>query len=161
MSYAETEMYAPYIGNSRSLVKQASTQLEAGNIDGCLEATESIFKTNYTSLGGHYLAMICNFEAKKESKGKYHRYVLEGLVNSIAENGDGASPSTAHTTISTDELNEYLQIIGFELVSQALLNTQGNAFDIMRVKNPETGKELTIYFDITIQMTKGMRFLEK
>lgn len=105
--------------------------------------------------------MVCNFKLERNEDGKYHRYVLNGLINSIANNGDGRSVKTAYTTISTGELKTFIQMMGLEIKRQSLRNSNGKAFDVMAVKDPKTGEEFNLYFDISIQMVKGFGFLDK
>jgi len=161
MAYTNTKMYAPYSLDTHSLQKKAFQKINEKKFEECLEISNDIVKLNYTNLGGQYLSMVCNFKLERNEDGKYHRYVLNGLINSIANNGDGRSVKTAYTTISTGELKTFIQMMGLEIKRQSLRNSNGKAFDVMAVKDPKTGEEFNLYFDISIQMVKGFGFLDK
>ncbi len=85
--------------------------------------------------------------------------MLNGLVDSIGHSGDGRSPTTAFVTISTPELRAFLRLTGLEVKKQSLVHEADKAFDLMGVRDPETGEEFELYFDITTQMTKGFKGL--
>ena len=120
MAYTGTENYAPYTDSEPSRTNEAFDRLKQKEFDKCLEIADGILNSNFTSLNGHYLAMACNFELNREDEGEYHRFVLKGLIDSIASNGDGRSIETAYTTISVAELRAFLQMMGLEVKKQSL-----------------------------------------
>jgi hypothetical protein len=160
MSFTDTPAYKPYGGSEHVLTKPVLDALGHARYETCLTAASKLLAVNYTSLHGHYAAMVCNSQLGHEEKGRYHRYVLKGLMESIGNSGDGRSPESSYITISTSELRAFIQLIGLEVSSQTLVKKDGKSFDVMRVVNPQTEDEFDLTFDISIQMTKGLKGVE-
>ncbi len=156
MGYTDTKMYSPYGNGSTKPIFNAINQKD---FKKCLALSNELLKTRFPSLVGHYAAMLCNSELGQKESADFHKFVLDGLMDSIGNSGDGKSSETAFITISTDELYAFLQLAGLEVLRQALVNKNGQAYDVMTVKNPRDEKEMDLYFNISIQMSKGMKFL--
>lgn len=154
VAYTDTNMYQPYFIHS---VKPIYKALNKGNFEECAQLSEDYLLNNQINLGAHLAAMICYFELGKKEKGVFHRFVVDGLMRSIAGEGDGRSFETAHRVISTPELYSFLQILGLKVKSQSLMSHNGTPYDVMAVVNPRTGEEFALYFDISLQMEKGFK----
>lgn len=155
MRFTDTENYVPYETDTPERVFNA---LHDENFEKCIEITEQYLRRQFVSLAGHYAAMVCHTELGHEEKSLFHRFVLDGLINSINSSGDGKSAKTAFVTISTDELYSFIQLAGLEVKGQALIHQGGQSYDVMAVKNRATGGEFELYFNVSTQMTKGMPF---
>ncbi len=158
--YIHTDKYKPYFGPEMSLSKTMFNALQAENWDQCIESSEQILNDNFISLNAHYGAMVCFYKSEKADKGEKHRSILDGLLDAIRVSGDGRSAQTAFYSTSTAELRAFLQLQGLEIVDQALVHDQGRAFDLMGVRDPQSGEEFSLYFDITAQWARGFKGLE-
>lgn len=159
MSYTDTEEYTPYTFD-QEIVKEAFIFLKNKKYKNCLEASNKILTKEYVNIDGHYLSSICNFKLGLKEKEKYHKYVLEGLINSIKNNGDGKTINTAYTTISTHELYSYLSIYRLRAIDQSLKHDNYKVYDVMKVVNDQQ-EEFILYFNITKQMSKIQKLLKK
>lgn len=157
MSYAETENYKLYLGPKVKETQALLDAIKSGNYQKCIDMAEDIMTYNYTSLNAHFAAFLCNNQQKNIEQAEYHKYVVKGLMDSIGNSGNGQSPETAFVTISTEELQAFIQLMGFQIKNQSLLDKDGKTYEVMSVVNPKTGEELNLYFDITIQMAKGFK----
>lgn len=155
MAFVRTPEYQPYGGAEYTLSGDLFKAMEESEYRHCVEIANQLLRENYTSLNGHYAAMVCNMGLGNEETGMYHRYVLNGLMQSIGNSGDGRSPESAYIAISTPELRAFLRLIGLEINSQALVVEGGKSFDVMGVKYPKSGDEFEMTFDISIQMSKA------
>ena len=160
MAYAETENYKPYLGPKVEETQALLDAIKSGNYDKCIDLADDILQYNYTSLNAHFAAFLCNSEQKNSKKAEYHKYVVKGLMDSIGNSGNGQSPETAFLTISTEELQAFVQLMGFQIKNQSLMDKDGKTYEVMGVVNPKTGEELNLYFDITLQMAKGLKHSE-
>ena len=158
--YVQTEYYKPYLGPERKLVDAILEGINNQEWSSCIESAQKVFSYNYISLGAHYGAMVCSFESGDDQRGKYHKYVLNNLLDAIWSTGDGKTIETAFYCTSTPELQAFLLLQGLETIDQALLHNSGKSYDLMGVKNPESGKEHRIYFDITAQWALGFKGLD-
>ncbi len=158
--YILTEYYKPYFGGETSLGTNMFEALGNKNWDNCIENAETILSTNYLSLNAHYGAMVCLYELNDQQKADHHKLMLNGFLDAIWATGDGKSEETAFHTISTSELRSFLHIQGLEIEQQSLIQGKNNMFDLMNVKDTETGKKFGIYFNISAQMIYGFKGLD-
>ncbi len=155
-SYTDTKKYKPY---KSGLKKEFFTAMNEGRFEECIKIANTYLQTDYISLPAHYALLVCNKEVENNEISDFHQYVLNGLIESILNSGDGKDPSTAFITISAEELYAFLQLNGLKAQEQALVRKDGKIYDKMSVIGSKTEKEFSLYFDVTLQMTKGMRFL--
>lgn len=147
LAYTETSKYSPY-GGDRAKRKTMFEGLDAKQYDKALAAANEILDSNYLDLMGHFGAFVSNRELGNAEKAAYHRYVFDGLMNSIKNSGDGKTQDTAFVVISTDEEYVLLNFLGLRVQSQALLKEKGHSFDKMTSLDPETKETVVYYFNI-------------
>lgn len=158
LAYTDTPYYSPYAVKD---IKPVLNALKKKDFAECGRLALRHLEREFVSLSANYAAMVCYKELGKEDISGYYRFIVDGLIDSIADSGDGRSIDTAFTTISNDELYTFIRMGGLAVEGQSLVHKDGRVFDLMEVVDPETDKKVSLYFDITIQMTKGMRSLEK
>ena len=156
LAYTETEHYSPYLGPETSDAQLMFEAYKRRDFPACAEHADKILGYNFTSLNAHYGALACHAEQGRQEKADFHKYMLNRLLDSIGNSGDGKTPETAFIVISSKELYAFLQLAGLQAKGQSLVQADGRAYDLMNVINPETGEEFDMYFDITIQMSKGI-----
>ncbi|MDG1438654.1 MAG: hypothetical protein P8P98_06715, partial [Emcibacteraceae bacterium] len=62
------------------------------------------------------------------------------------------SPATAFKTISTNEVHSFLLLSGYIRKTQALIQDELGAFDLMTVTDRRTNEDLGLFFDVNLQM---------
>ena len=118
-----------------------------------------VLDKNYTSLNGHYLAMATSFELGKKEQSKYHQSLLNILLEAIWASGDGRSISTAFFSTSASEIDSFIELHGFDLISHTLIHRDDKLYDQVKIKDLKTGQLFDWYFDISAQknVTKSIK----
>jgi Domain of unknown function (DUF4919) len=149
MSYTETREYSPYDGD-REARKAMFAALSGGKWDEALEQSAKILEKNYVDINGHFGALAANTRKGDAAKADFHKYVFEGLLDSVRGAGDGRSMEKAFVVISTDEEYALLNVLGLRPTSQALMNSGGHSYDKLAAVDPETKQTYEFYFQIDI-----------
>jgi hypothetical protein len=134
----------------------AFESMEQQNWEACLTATSLILEENYTSLTGHYGAMVCHSELGQSDLSQYHNVMLDGFMDAIWRSGDGKTPASAFYITSSNDLYSFVQLNGLMATSQSLVYYEQRPIDAIRVENPQTMQESTWYFDVTAQFRRGI-----
>ena len=154
--YPFTSNYSPYANVEQAQKLLAFDSMEQQNWEACLTATSLILEENYTSLSGHYGAMVCHSELGQSDLGKYHNVMLDGFMDAIWRSGDGTTPATAFYITSTNDLYAFVQLNGLMATSQSLVYYEQRPIDAIQVEDPQTMQESTWYFDVTAQFRRGI-----
>ncbi|MDT0583826.1 DUF4919 domain-containing protein [Brumicola blandensis] len=154
--YPLTSNYNPYASAEQTQKLVAFEHMESKQWDACLRATDIILNENFTSLTGHYGAMVCHYEQGQQAQGEFHNQLLDGFIDAVWRSGDGRSPATAFYITSSNDLYAFVQMHGFIVTGQSLVYHQERPMDAISVENPETGEEATWYFDVTAQFRRGI-----
>ncbi len=72
------------------------------------------------------------------------------MIDSIRSSGDGKSIEKAWVVIKVHEEYVVLRVLGFNPSQQSLVQKDGHAYDVMKVKSTEDGTEQTFYFNVDI-----------
>jgi Domain of unknown function (DUF4919) len=147
MAYAESSGYNPY-GGDRQARQAMFAAMRAKEWDEALKQSAKILEKNYVDINAHFGAFVANDRKGVTDKADFHKFVLEGLVNSIRDSGDGKGTDKAFVVISTDEEYALLNILGLRPTSQALLNKGGHSYDMLTAVDPKTNEKQDIYFNI-------------
>jgi Domain of unknown function (DUF4919) len=147
LAYTETSGYSPYGGNTEAR-KAMFAALRAKEFDKVLSSAEAILAKNYVDINGHFGCFVAHRELGHTEKAAYHRFIVEGLINSIKNSGDGKAIETAFVVISTDEEYALFNWLGLRPTNQALLKENGHNYDRMTVVDPKTNQTLTYFFNI-------------
>lgn len=154
--YPLTTKYQPYANIEQAQKLVAFEYMEQQNWEACLQATRLILEENYTSLTGHYGAMVCYSESGQRSKSEYHNAMLDGFMGAIWRSGDGKTPASAFYITSSNDLYAFVQLNGMMAIGQSLVYYERRPIDAIKIEDPETKNESTWYFDVTAQFRRGM-----
>jgi len=153
--YVETSFYQPYISIPSLLVQATFSLIKDKKWKACIKNSKLILNYQYMNINGHYLAMLCNEKmGNKEQKIK-HQKMISAIIDAIWSTGDGKTKQSAFYTYSTPELQAFLQLQGLQIMAQSLVNEKTKIYDLMKVKDPKSKKEFSLYFNITKQWQKG------
>lgn len=147
LAYTETRGYGPYGGDRASRTKMFAA-LKANEFDKVLELAGTILTENYLDIMGHFGSFVAHRELAHADQAAYHRFVFEGLLNSIKNSGDGKTLETAFLVISTDEEYALFNYLGLRPTDQALIKEKGHSYDRMTALDPTTNQTLVYYFNI-------------
>lgn len=158
MAYTGTPYYTPYAVKD---IKPMFDAMQAKNYAKCRRLALRHLEKESVSLAANYAAMVCYKALGEDDISNRYRFILNGLIDSIADSGDGKSTDTAFVTISGEELYSFIRLGGLAVESQSLIRKDGRVFDLMEVVDPDTDEKVSLYFDVTIQTTRGLKFPEK
>ena len=131
---------------------QVLKDADAGNDDTALAEANEIIAHNMANPEGHVLAMIMLRKMGKDDAADREHAVVDAIVKSIMDSGDGKSAQTAWFTVDPSE--EYFVInvvLGAQPKEQALVQQDGHAFDKMTVVD-EKGVEQVLWFNTDTDM---------
>jgi hypothetical protein len=154
--YPLTTKYRPYASVEQAQKLVAFESMEQSNWDACLQSTTRILEDNYTSLTGHYGAMVCHTELGQNTEADYHNAMLDGFMGAIWRSGDGLTPATAFYITSTNDLYAFVQLNGMMATGQSLVYFEQRPIDAIKVEDPQSKRETTWHFDVTAQFRRGI-----
>jgi len=147
LAYTETSTYSPYGGDGESR-RAMFDAIKSREFDKALQNAETVLARNYLDIMGHFGCFVSDRELAHADKATYHKFVFEGLLNSIKNSGDGKSEETAFVVISVDEEYALLNWLGFRPTGQALINKDHHNYDKMTVTDPKTNETIAYFFNI-------------
>jgi hypothetical protein len=147
LAYTETKDYGPYGGDAEAR-KNMFAALKANEYDKALERATAILGRNYVDIMGHFGSFVAHRELGHADLATYHRFVFEGLLNSIKNSDDGKTMETAFVVISTDEEYALFNYLGLRPTDQALIKEKGHSYDKMTALDPNTNQTVVYYFNI-------------
>jgi hypothetical protein len=131
-------------------------QSDSGDLKGALAGAQEIISHNFADPEGHMLAAIVYGKMDQTEDMTRERAIVDHIVESIRDSGDGKSKETAYFTVSVPEEYFFLRVVmGATPKSQALVNDHGHGYDQMTVTT-RAGKEVTVWFltDLDLQKTR-------
>ena len=147
MAYAESSQYSPYGGDSDAQ-KSMFAAMSAGQWDEALKQSSKILDKNYVDIDAHFGAFVANHEKGVADKADFHKFVVQGLINSITNSGDGKSTDKAFVVISVSEEYALLNYLDLRPAGQALINSGGHSYDKMTAVDTKTNQKYELFFNI-------------
>ena len=160
-AFTKSSYYQPYGSDERKQVEANFKLFSEGQYQLCLDSAKDLLSTNFISLGGHYVSVVCAKALELDEKAYLHEEILEGLIDSINKSGDGQSVETAYTIYTTEELYTFLQLNGLSVKGQGIINENNKVFESMQVATNDSNQEFTLFFDITTQWQHAFSDLKK
>jgi len=154
-AYVESPEYNPYGGVKLEGLPEAYSSVESADFNGCLRNLDKVLKYNYMSLEAHMIGVVCSGQAGEFEREDQHRYMVEGLMTSIENSGDGKSQESAFLTISTSELRGFVRLKGLQVLDQSIVYDKQGIYDKMQVRDPESGEEYPLFFNVSQQFAQG------
>ena len=150
LAMAETEEFSPYAMTERDLRSEAIAAVNDDDCTRALELAAQIMETNLLYPDAHMIGMICQDKLGHPQKAALHRAVLEGLFRSICGPDEGNEESNPCTVIAVYEEYFVLQALGLQFSEQSMHTCAGSPCDRMTCRDPESGEDVTMYFDTSI-----------
>ena len=144
-AFAETRDFDP---NARPAIETRDLirAVNSGNLDDALALANMILDANYTDMNGHYAAYIVFEKSGQHARADSHRAVVEGLMQSLDDSGDGMSEDTAMMAITASEEFAYLGLRGYQVLRQGLSPSRKGPMDVFSVTTRDN-QGTTIYFN--------------
>jgi tetratricopeptide (TPR) repeat protein len=128
--------------------EQMMAAFKSKNADEALRHADAILAEDFVDLPAQYVAYICHRQRKEPTKEEFHKFVVQGLVNSIHSSGDGMAPATAFIVISSGEESMVLDLLGLVPEKWDTLKSGGHIYDVIDVRDADRLSK--IYFNIDI-----------
>ena len=77
--------------------------LNQKNYEEALKIAEAVLAKNFVEINAHITAQIAYQETGNAERAQFHKFMVDGLLNSIKSNLDGKSVATAFEVISINE----------------------------------------------------------
>lgn len=141
--------YQPY-GDSES---HPISLLKQGNIDGAQAMVDQMLAQNYLNMEAHFAGIRIAEQRKDEKAAAHHRYVFQGVIDSILKSGDGKSTKTAYLVVTIDEEYALMGHLGLRVAGQSLINDdEGHSYDLLRGVDADGKPGAEVYFNIDALM---------
>jgi hypothetical protein len=150
MAYAQTSQYDPYNFSIGELRNSMFTALDAQNYELALKLADDILTQNYIFTDAHLVATRAYENLGRTEEAKYHRYVLDGLIDSILQSGDGKTPESAFVVVLIEEEYVILAILQIADAGQSQRDIDGQSYDVFNGVDPQTNNPVELYFNIDI-----------
>lgn len=154
-AYVASPEYNPYGGVKLKGLPEAYAAVEQAEFDTCLHNVDEVLEYNYMSLEAHMIGVVCSGQAGDFDREDLHRYMVEGLMTSIENSGDGKTQASAFQTISTSELRGFVRLKGLQVLDQSIVYDKQGIYDKMQVRDPESGEEYPLFFNVSQQFASG------
>jgi hypothetical protein len=122
--------------------------LKSGDFKKAKLVAGQILETNYLHVKAHIAAVHAADELGDAAAAAHHRYVVQGILDSILKSGDGKTLETAYKVISVDEEYALTRSQGLRVAEQSLVREGEHSYDVLTVLDPETRATRDLYFNI-------------
>lgn len=144
-AFYESPNYNPYA--PMMSYRPLNAAIAQKNYEEALKIAEGVFAKNFVEINAHIVAEIAYRETGNAEKAAFHKYMVEGLLNSIKASNDGKSKEKAFEVISINEEYGLIRTLGVRPINQALVEDKGHSYDVITVVDPQ-GQQSQIYFNI-------------
>ncbi len=117
-----------------------------------IEVAERLIRQGFVNAEAHATCVAAYLAIHEPVKSKFHLDVTKALVRSILTSGDGKTKETAYQVISDRE--EYFAITALGLPylgpgnSATTTQDAGHSYDRWEIRDPRTGKNVVLFFDV-------------
>jgi hypothetical protein len=156
LAYAESPAYSN--GPDTTAQKHAmTTALNGKEFARAIQNADIVLAANYVDMDAHFVEHIAYRESGDLEKAKFHEFVLQQLLRSITNSGDGKTPESAYQVIDVHEEYVVLHFMHIGLPkSQSYLHKNGHAYDEIKYDDPESKEERALYFNVDIPAKHGL-----
>lgn len=150
LAYTQSTEYDPYSPPDDNTLTALATALDAGDLQGAIDAIGHLLTSRYLDIEAHTYATSVYKQLGDEVKSTYHKLFAEGLVRSIMQSGNGRSYQTAFVVVDVAEEYALLKVLGIDSAPQSLREYGGHHFDVFEIHNAHTGETTETYFNIDL-----------
>jgi hypothetical protein len=157
-AYADSTSPKPDTNANKKTMTKA---LNDKDYAAAIKNADTVLASNYADMDAHFVEYVAHKELKESEATELHKFVLQGLLDSIMDSGDGKTEETAYVVIDVHEEYVVLRVMGVGLPkSQSYAHKNGHAFDAIVYVDPQTKDQKTIYFNLDIPAKHGYRGVE-
>lgn len=150
LSYTATPMYDPYGQRDRDRQDSLFAALDRDSVTVAAMWADSLLAENPVTPEGHAVAAYIAEQMNDTTRAEHHHWMAWGLMLSIQHSGAGteASPFVVIAVYEEYALARFLKLERGG--RQGLGTCGGRACDNVAFKDPATGRDTTLFFDVSI-----------
>jgi hypothetical protein len=124
-----------------------------GQYERAAEVAEKLIAEGFVNVEAHASASADYAKLGDVSRAKFHLDVVSGLVRSILDSGDGLTRTTAFEIVCDREIYVTLTAVGMPYLGPGvtysnILDYGGHKYQRVTSRDPKSGKEVDLYFNI-------------
>ena len=155
-AFTETPQYDQLKVLGMALYQGLWAALVQQNFPEALDRAKSAIARDFVEVNAHMVASMAYDRTGDAERAAFHRFVANGLLNSIRSSGDGKTEATAFHVVSISE--EYALVVramGMRpvIVGSRLPRNGEHGYDSFVAADRQTGTERTFYFNIDAMYT--------
>jgi len=153
MAYAGSQAYDPGSTEDAFLRRRLKEAMGSGDLQVITALSDSLLAHDPVDVEGHVLAAYAARQRGDSVSARRHAAIARGLGRSF----DGINRGTGLTSpifiIAASEEEAYGSLIGLQYTdSTKLVDCPTGYCDVVVFRNPRTGTDTTLYFDLTLQV---------
>ncbi|HVG29804.1 MAG TPA: DUF4919 domain-containing protein [Pyrinomonadaceae bacterium] len=145
-AFYETDDYNPHA--PMMSYRQLWGAVAQGNYAEAIKIADAVLEKNFVEVNAHMVAHVAHRETGSAERAQFHRFMADGLLDSIKKTGDGKSAETAFDVISINEEYALFRAMGLQPIRQSLIEDKGHQYDALVAVDPRTRAEATYYFRV-------------
>ncbi len=150
LAYAVSADYNPYDTRNRDVQKSVGELLNQGKFSEAITAAQTGLAVAKYDIDLMIMLVSAYRESGDIPNADKTREQWMSLVDSILVSGTGRDFANAFQVISVAEEYAVMRILRLPAGSQALVEHEGSEFDVVTIKNPQSGQELVLYFNVDL-----------
>ena len=150
LAHAVSADYHPYDTKNRDIQKSVGELLSQGKFSEAITAAQQGLTVAKYDIDLLIMLASAYRESGDIPNADKTREQWMSLVDSILVSGTGRDFANAFQVISVAEEYAVMRILRLPAGAQALVEHEGSEFDVVTIKNPQTGQELVLYFNVDL-----------
>ncbi|HMC32536.1 MAG TPA: DUF4919 domain-containing protein [Candidatus Angelobacter sp.] len=124
--------------------------LQSKDYKKAIHNADIVLENEFVDLDAHHVEQIAYEELNEEERASFHKAVVQGLLRSIMDSGDGKTARTAYVVISVHEEYIVLQVLGLRPSQQSVSHQDGHSYDVLEAKKQGSDQTVKLYFNVDI-----------
>jgi hypothetical protein len=154
MSFTRTPEYNPYNKTLDTISKKMIGLLSDKKYKEAIKIADTILLKEYVDMYAHYACYYAFSALNDTNNARFHEYIMDRLLNSIVESGDGKTPASAFLVISNREIYFLIFIYGFEPKGVSYSTYNGDPIEIHTVYDPKDKDTYDLHFNTSLMLQR-------
>jgi hypothetical protein len=148
-AFARTRWYRPE--PEPMDISAVEYEMKNGERAAALVALDRLLEGRWANPEAHVYASSVFSEMGYAQPAALHDAFFRGLSAAILASGDGRGPQTAWRIVHVSEVTMILRVLGVQADGKPTrVERDGHIYDVVRVRDPRIGRDLTLYFNMDI-----------
>ena len=156
LGFIQTPAYLALMSEAQLLNQDMFKAMDKDDFETCIDLADRALSVDFTSIHSHYGAMVCNIQLGNIEQGNHHQWILQGLVESLRQSGNGRDPNRPFKAISDEEVTGFLRLMGFEVQQKVSTMKDGVPLQVVTVRDIKAGQRQQLFFDTSYYFDDSM-----